>query len=279
MLPIVRGQPHYGYDPTNHPLCRWSGAGGLVTDVHYTTPESRDALEHYLATCHDGQEGVLQTPPAKSRTRRVVKALLPPRVMEPARVAATDTVNVIRRSRNRRVLEQRPLQLHLGSGKEHKANWVNVDLLGDPVDLAWNLARPLPLPDDSVDAIFHEHLLEHLPLDKGIAFLRECDRVLKPDGVIRIGVPDAGALIDSYREDPDGLLGQLRPDRPTPMLALQEFFYWYRHRCMYDLQTLLMVGASAGFTRLVPRSAGESSIDPCPDTDARRLVTLYVEGR
>jgi predicted SAM-dependent methyltransferase len=245
----------------------------------YTITEARDLLEFYLSTCHDGQEGVLQTPPRSTLARRVIKGVLPPKVMEPLRVVATRSAATAHLVPTQRQLEQRPLRLHLGSGKEHKEGWVNVDLLGDPVDLPWDVTRRLPLSDGSVDAVFHEHLLEHLPLATGMAFLRECNRVLKADGVMRIGVPDAHALIDSYLNDPDGLLAELRPDRPTPMLALQEFFYWYRHRCMYDFETLAMVCRASGFTRVSAKEFGESKIEPCPDTPARRLVTLYVEGR
>ena len=77
----------------------------------------------------------------------------------------------------------------MGSGGERKAGWVNVDLLGDPVDVAWNLASPLPFAPESVDAVFHEHLLEHLPLQVGAALMQECYRVLKPGGILRVGVP------------------------------------------------------------------------------------------
>jgi predicted SAM-dependent methyltransferase len=245
----------------------------------YTITEARDVLEFYLATCRDGQEGVLQTPVRPALHRRVAKSLLPGRLAETVRLAATHSAAAAHLVPVQRLLEQQPLRLHLGSGKERKDGWVNVDLLGDPVDLPWDVTRRLPFPDGSVDVIFSEHLLEHLSLANGMAFLRECNRLLKSDGIMRIGVPDARALVDSYLNDPGRLLAQLRPDRPTPMLALQEFFYWYRHRCMYDYETLALVCRSAGFTRLTQKNFGDSKISPCPDTPARRLITLYVEGR
>lgn len=245
----------------------------------YTITEARDLLEFYLATCRDGQEGVLQTRAHQSMSRRAIKSVVPPRVMESVRLAATNTAAAAHLVPTQKLRGDGPIRLHLGSGKEHKEGWINVDLLGDPVDVPWDVTHRLPVPDGSVDAIFHEHLLEHLPLPTGMAFLRECNRVLKADGVLRIGVPDAGALIESYLNDPDGLLAELRPDRPTPLLALQEFFYWYRHRCMYDFETLELVCKSAGLGHMIQRDFGDSKISPCPDTPARRLVTLYVEGR
>jgi predicted SAM-dependent methyltransferase len=170
-----------------------------------------------------------------------------------------------------------PLLLHLGSGGEHKEGWVNIDLLGDPVEVAWNLARPLPFPDSSADGVFHEHLLEHLPLADGRAFMRECHRVLKPGAVLRVGVPDAGRLLRSYTGDRE-YLEELHPGRPTPLLAVQELFYWHRHRTMYDTETLAVVFEDAGFTDPVQRAFGETDLPAVPDTERRRAESLYMEA-
>jgi predicted SAM-dependent methyltransferase len=256
----------------------WAGSGRLPRQLR--PEDARTLLDHYLATCQDGQEGVLQTKPPTTRVRRIVKTMLPMPVMETARAMATTAIGPIARRSARKQTTTGHLQLHLGSGKERKAGWLNIDLLGDPVDLPWNLARGLPFPDGSADAVFHEHLLEHLPLPAAMSMLREIHRVLRPGGLLRIGVPDARLLIDSYRDEPDnGVLSVLRPERPTSMLALQEFFYWYRHKVMYDQETLFLVCSSAGFPDMRAMPFGESELDPCPDTPARRLVSLYVEGR
>ena len=49
----------------------------------------------------------------------------------------------------------------------------------------------LPFEDASMDFIFSEHFFEHLFYDESIALLKECRRILKPNGVIRTVVPDA----------------------------------------------------------------------------------------
>ena len=172
----------------------------------------------------------------------------------------------------------RPLRLHLGSGNEHKEGWVNVDLAGYPVEIAWNLARPLPLPAASVEAIFHEHLLEHLTLEQGLAFCGECRRVLRPGGILRIGVPDAGAAARSYVDDPEGFLARARPGRPTPMLALQELFYYPGHHTMYDYETLALLLRAAGFDEPRQREFGATALERAPDSEHRRDETLYVEA-
>lgn len=53
-----------------------------------------------------------------------------------------------------------------------------------------NLKKGIPFPDQSVDGVYHSHLLEHLDRDVVPGFLAEVKRVLKPGGVHRIVVPD-----------------------------------------------------------------------------------------
>ena len=48
----------------------------------------------------------------------------------------------------------------------------------------------LPLPDDSVDVIFHEDFMEHLNQRDQIVFLVETLRVLRPGGVHRVNTPN-----------------------------------------------------------------------------------------
>ncbi|GAK57148.1 hypothetical protein U27_04113 [Candidatus Vecturithrix granuli] len=53
-----------------------------------------------------------------------------------------------------------------------------------------NLSRGIPFASDSIDAIYHSHLLEHLDRNVAERFLIEVKRVLKPGGIHRIVVPD-----------------------------------------------------------------------------------------
>src|SRR5262249_10215856 len=144
------------------------------------------------------------------------------------------------------------------------------DLVGHEADLAWNLRRPLPFPDGSVDAIFHEHVLEHFPADHGLLLLEECHRLLRPGGVLRVGVPDAGVYARSYVDGGSGVIEELRPGRPTPMLAFEEIFYHHGHKAMYDAETLALFLSAAGFGDVSARGFGESAISPPPDSEHRR---------
>jgi len=69
--------------------------------------------------------------------------------------------------------------------------------------LVHNLKKGIPFSSDSIDAVYHSHMLEHF--DKGIAetFLLEVKRVLKPGGIHRIVVPDFERACRAYIEHVD----------------------------------------------------------------------------
>ncbi|MDW8107802.1 MAG: class I SAM-dependent methyltransferase [Armatimonadota bacterium] len=54
-------------------------------------------------------------------------------------------------------------------------------------------ACAMEYPDESFDAVFYHHVIEHVPCpEKSIA---ECARVLKPDGYLYCGTPNRSRLI------------------------------------------------------------------------------------
>ena len=61
-----------------------------------------------------------------------------------------------------------------------------------------NLRNGIPFENNSVDAVYHSHLLEHLDRSNVREFLMEVFRVLKPNGIQRIVVPDLYLLCKSY---------------------------------------------------------------------------------
>jgi SAM-dependent methyltransferase len=241
---------------------------------------ARATLDAYLEQRAEYEDRLARRKSTDSRLRSIAKHAVPPSVRGRARIAITDVLAPRERRRARALAESRsPLLLHLGSGGEHKEGWVNIDLIGDPVEVAWDMARPLPFETGSVDGIFHEHMLECLALQHGAALIAECYRVLRPGAVVRIAVPDAGLLVESCAQGGTGVIEETRPGRPTPILAMQEIFYWYYHRTMYDFDTLALVCHAAGFTDMEQRSYGETALPLCPDTESRRPGTLYVEAR
>lgn len=63
-----------------------------------------------------------------------------------------------------------------------------------------DIKKVLPHKTGTVDLIYTSHFLEHLNYKEGLAFLRDCRRVLKKDGCMRIIVPDAQMVTTFYRQ-------------------------------------------------------------------------------
>lgn len=66
--------------------------------------------------------------------------------------------------------------------------------------LVHDLSKGLPFEPNSVDVVYHSHMLEHLDRASVPGFLAEVLRVLKPGGIQRVVVPDLEVLCGRYLE-------------------------------------------------------------------------------
>jgi len=137
-------------------------------------------------------------------------------------------------------------KLHLGCGKVNFDGWLNIDIATPTADMLLNLTKPLPFEDDSVSHIFNEHFIEHISRTEAVAFLSECRRILKPDGVIRLTTPNLRFLISSYctfQKDEWGELWQPK----TRCSMLNEGMRSWGHQFVYDDDELVRIFLEAGF--------------------------------
>ena len=79
--------------------------------------------------------------------------------------------------------------------------YFNIDIQALPgINLVCDCNERIPLPDNSADEILAINFVEHLRNDKRLHILNECWRLLKPNGILDILVPDCtagiGAMID-----------------------------------------------------------------------------------
>jgi SAM-dependent methyltransferase len=77
--------------------------------------------------------------------------------------------------------------------------------LPKPFVTAINISKGLPFKNDSFDASYSSHILEHFDLKVGELFISEQLRVLKTGGVIRVVVPDLVSICRNYLKEVDEL--------------------------------------------------------------------------
>ena len=178
-----------------------------------------------------------------------------------------------------------PLCLNLGCGNDYKKGWVNIDadLYKNikKLDLKCDLSRDIPFEDNSVDYIFNEHFLEHLSAKEGLEFLKECRRVLKPGGVLRISMPDLENAVKMYfdsnwrEKTPASMYGfevQTRAER------INYSFRLWGHKWLYDREELERRLKEAGFQNIKFCRLRESEHAMLRNLETRRESTLIAEA-
>ncbi len=89
--------------------------------------------------------------------------------------------------------------LNLGCGDSFHKDWINVDFVSTHSDVtSHNLLEGIPFNDNVMDVVYHSHVLEHFSKKDGFQFIKECARVLKSNGILRIAVPDLEKISIEY---------------------------------------------------------------------------------
>ncbi len=89
--------------------------------------------------------------------------------------------------------------LNLGCGSRFHSTWTNLNFTSTSKEvIAHNLTKGICFPDASFDLVYHSHVLEHFSQADAEVFLQECWRVLRPQGVLRVVVPDLEQIVRTY---------------------------------------------------------------------------------
>jgi len=111
------------------------------------------------------------------------------------------------------------MKLHIGCGGKRLDGFINSDIVKTKAsDIIMDVTKKFPYPDNSIDEIFTAHMLEHLYKSEAILFLRECQRVLKPKGLLRIDIPILDRIINNWVKAPNdvGLVNFLYGIQSSP---------------------------------------------------------------
>ena len=141
-----------------------------------------------------------------------------------------------------------PIKLNLGCGLQCPEDWINIDSsigvklskrpiikkliyalapkslglpnIDWPSNTVWmDLTKTFQFENESVDFIYSSHTIEHLTYEEATFVFNECYRVLKPNGIIRIIVPDFGSLVENY----------LSNKKTAPQVAALKFHEYARY--------------------------------------------------
>ena len=147
----------------------------------------------------------------------------------------------------------RPTRLHIGCGAQAIPGWINIDNQGLPgVDQVLDVRQGLPFAE--VTSIYAEHFLEHLALTDALAFLKECRRVLRPEGALRLSTPNLDWVILTHYHGPDLPPEGARED----CVRLNRAFHGWGHQFLWNRATLETAIRGAGFADVTFCRYGES---------------------
>lgn len=187
-------------------------------------------------------------------------------------------------------------KLQVGCWPYLRKGWLNTELYGSDELIPLDLLKKMPLPNESIDFIFSEHVHEHFSLENGQKMLKEFHRVLRKNGKIRIATPNLEFLIKLYQKRKTPLqkkyikwsaqhFVKIGPAHET--FVINNFVRAWGHEFVYDFDSLKWCLEAVGFTnveRFVPGESNTSHLKRLEShwkstlKDFNNLETIVVEA-
>jgi predicted SAM-dependent methyltransferase len=182
--------------------------------------------------------------------------------------------------------------LHVGCGNQRIQGFINTDVFGNnQADYGLDLRFELPFPDSSFQGIYTHHVVEHIAYEDARLFFQEAFRLLQPQGVLRIVVPDAGKFIQAYNQNPEScseLVSFLpehlhSPKWKTSLQVIDHIFrdtYFNPHQSAWDFYTLKLELENSGFYKVERMDCGISTNTKMSGLDNEGWAnhSIYVEA-
>jgi SAM-dependent methyltransferase len=164
-------------------------------------------------------------------------------------------------------------KINIGCGKNILSGWLNVDLYPTFGAVRMNVLRKWPFKDNTLNACFCEHMIEHVPKRAAEFLLREAFRTLKPGSTLRVVTPDLSffANLALEKAGTDGITYIKELERFSGCAdrsacdAVNEIFYNHGHSYIYTVTELSKLLTRIGFS-ITAVTRGGHWLDPAFDS-------------
>lgn len=173
-------------------------------------------------------------------------------------------------------------RLNWGCGVHPEPGWTNSDVKdGDGIDLSVDIRNGLPVDDNTFDYVVSIHALPMISYPDLLPVLAELRRVLKPAGVLRLGLPDLDKGIEAYRRANESHF--YVPDEDVVSLGGKFIVHmlWYGYSVtLFTADFAEELLAKAGFRDVRRCAFQETGTDLAGivDLDNREHESLFVEA-
>ncbi len=173
-------------------------------------------------------------------------------------------------------------RLNWGCGDHIRPGWIDSDRNAGPnIDIVVDIREGLPLPDDSIEYAVSIHALQELAYVEVVPALTELRRVLKPAGVLRLGLPDLQKAIRAYQDHDDDYFAIHPSEARSRGGRFVLHTLWFGHsRTLFTRDFIMELLAVAGFGDIVEcgyrRTA--SPFADIVELDNREIESVFVEG-
>jgi predicted SAM-dependent methyltransferase len=181
-------------------------------------------------------------------------------------------------------------KLQVGGGANPFPGWLNTDLTPTAKNTIFlDATEAFPFGNGSFDYVFCEHMIEHISYGQAQAMLKECFRILKPGGKIRVSTPNLQVYLNLFSEQKDETQQQYLDWISSNWLSKQNILekeasfvlnlvmHGWGHLFIYDEKTLKLSLEKTGFSKMKKYQCGESEEEHLQELESHGAFIGNIE--